>query len=128
VPDCTLDELHEYIQTAMGWTNSHLHQFEISRQIYGDPMLLDDGFGDTEFIDSRTTRLGELFSGKQPPYTFTYEYDFGDGWLHEIEFEGLKEPPGRPKPPCCVDGARNCPPEDVGGIMKLMQLPSLEVT
>jgi hypothetical protein len=24
VQDCTLDKLHEHIQTAMGWTNSHL--------------------------------------------------------------------------------------------------------
>src|SRR5262245_54227460 len=29
VQDCTLDKLHEHIQTAMGWTNSHLHQFDI---------------------------------------------------------------------------------------------------
>ncbi|HCO24358.1 MAG TPA: hypothetical protein DIT97_15455, partial [Gimesia maris] len=37
VQDCTLDQLHEHIQTAMGWTNSHLHQFEIKGERYGDP-------------------------------------------------------------------------------------------
>ena len=37
VGDCTLDKLHEHIQTAMGWTNSHLHQFEIKGERYGDP-------------------------------------------------------------------------------------------
>ena len=29
VKNCTLDKLHEHIQTAMGWTNSHLHHFRI---------------------------------------------------------------------------------------------------
>ena len=37
VKDCTLDKLHEHIQTAMGWTNSHLHHFKIGEQLYGDP-------------------------------------------------------------------------------------------
>ena len=37
VEDCTLDKLHEHIQTAMGWTNSHLHHFRIGEQLYGDP-------------------------------------------------------------------------------------------
>jgi len=25
--DLTLDRLHDVLQVAMGWTNSHLHQF-----------------------------------------------------------------------------------------------------
>jgi Plasmid pRiA4b ORF-3-like protein len=29
VKDCTLEKLHEIIQTCMGWSNSHLHSFEI---------------------------------------------------------------------------------------------------
>jgi hypothetical protein len=40
VEDCTLDKLHEHIQTAMGWTNSHLHHFRVGDQLYGDPMLM----------------------------------------------------------------------------------------
>ena len=43
--DCTLDKLHEHIQTAMGWTNSHLHQFKIGGVPYGDPQLLSEGMG-----------------------------------------------------------------------------------
>ncbi len=27
------------IQTAMGWTNSHLHHFKIGEKLYGDPFL-----------------------------------------------------------------------------------------
>src|SRR5262249_52428147 len=40
VADCTLDSLHEHIQTAMGWTNSHLHDFKIGGRAYGDPLLM----------------------------------------------------------------------------------------
>src|SRR5271169_2558251 len=42
VKDCTLDKLHEHIQTSMGWTNSHLHHFRIDGTHYGDPMLVDE--------------------------------------------------------------------------------------
>ena len=52
VQDCTLDKLHERIQTATGWTNSHLHQFEIKGERYGDPELLDDRFEDFDCGDS----------------------------------------------------------------------------
>ena len=60
VTDCTFDKLHEHIQTAMGWTSSHLHQFSIAGQNVGDPELLDDGFLDFECIDSRRTKLSQL--------------------------------------------------------------------
>ena len=43
-----------------------------------------------------------------------YEYDFGNGWVHEFS---LKRVAGetRTRYPSCIDGARNAPPEDVGG-------------
>ena len=55
VKDSTLDKFHERIQTAMGWMNSHLHQFEIDGKRYGDPQLIDDGFEDFECVDSTVT-------------------------------------------------------------------------
>lgn len=116
VTDGTLDDLHEHIQTAMGWTNSHLHQFEIRGRIYGDPELLDDGFGDIEFVDSLETKLSDMVSGKRRLKKFKYMYDFGDGWEHEIEFEGIVPAESGKKYPGCIDGKRACPPEDVGGV------------
>ncbi len=115
VPDGTLDELHEHIQTAMGWTNSHLHQFEIGRQRFGDPEMLDDGWGDHDFIDSRKTRLSKLLEKKRRSFRFVYEYDFGDGWQHEIVYEGPHSPETGLKYPRCLEGALACPPEDCGG-------------
>jgi hypothetical protein len=116
VADCTLDKLHEHIQTAMGWTNSHLHQFMINGERYGDPALLDDEFGDFECIDSTVTRLSAVFPTDGKRFRFMYEYDFGDGWEHEILFEGCPPLEQGKKYPLCVEGERACPPEDVGGV------------
>jgi hypothetical protein len=116
VKDCTLDKLHEHIQTAMGWTNSHLHHFRIGDQLYGDPLLVAPNLEELNYKDSTRTMLSEILPKGGQRFQFEYEYDFGDGWQHEILFEGRPQPePGR-RYPLCLDGARSCPPEDVGGV------------
>jgi hypothetical protein len=47
---------------------------------------------------------------------FLYEYDFGDGWMHLIEFETTRPADPDIKYPICIAGARHGPPEDVGGV------------
>ena len=116
VQDCTLDKLHEHIQTAMGWTNSHLHQFEINGEYCGDPELLDDGFDGFEFVDSTKTKLSRILPKAGQRFAFTYEYDFGDSWRHEVLFEGKPPLDSKAKYPLCVEGERACPPEDCGGV------------
>jgi len=116
VKNGTLDKLHERIQTAMGWTNSHLHEFDIDGERFGDPELLDDGYEDFNCIDSTVTKISEIVPKDGKPFQFEYEYDFGDGWSHEVLFEGcLRAEKGR-RYPVCIEGERACPPEDVGGI------------
>ncbi len=115
VPDGTLDDLHAQIQAAMGWTNSHLHDFDINGKRYGDPELLDDGWGDNDFIDSTDVSLSALLAKKRRSFRFYYTYDFGDGWRHEIVYEGALPAETDEKYPRCLEGARACPPEDVGG-------------
>ena len=44
--DVPLEQLHALIQTAMGWTNSHLHQFEIAGSRYTDPRFMMDDLDD----------------------------------------------------------------------------------
>ena len=53
--NCTLDKLHERIQTAMGWTNSHLYQFKINGERYGDPQLIDVPSDDYYCVDATVT-------------------------------------------------------------------------
>ncbi|WP_291179325.1 plasmid pRiA4b ORF-3 family protein [Gimesia sp.] len=116
VQDCTLDKLHEHIQSAMGWTNSHLHQFEINGERYGDPELLDDGSGGFHCLDSTATNLSQILPRKKKRFSFKYEYDFGDSWEHEVLFEGQLPLEKNRKYPLCLEGEQACPPEDIGGI------------
>jgi hypothetical protein len=48
-------------------------------------------------------------------FSFAYEYDFGDGWKHEVLFEGCLRPETGTQYPLYVEGEQVCPPEDVGG-------------
>jgi hypothetical protein len=115
--DCTLDKLHEHIQTVMGWTNSHLHQFKIGEVIYGDPQLLYEGWQDeTPPVNSLHTKVSKIVPKDGKRFRFDYEYDFGDGWEHEILFEGCLRAEKGTRYPLCLEGERACPPEDVGGI------------
>jgi hypothetical protein len=114
--DCTLDKLHEHIQTAMGWTNSHLHQFKIDGVPYGDPQLFSEGMeGETPPVNSLRTKLSTIIPRDGKRFQFEYEYDFGDGWEHDILFEGFVPAEKGARYPLCLEGERACPPEDVGG-------------
>jgi hypothetical protein len=115
VKDCTLDKLHEHIQTAMGWTNSYLHDFKIQGKDYGDPLLLAENFMEFGYRDSTTTSVSDILPKGGKPLRFTYQYDFGDSWQHEVLFEGIVEEAAGKKYPLCLEGARTCPPEDIGG-------------
>ena len=112
----TLKKFHELIQTAMGWTNSHLHQFEIAGTRYADPRLLMDGFDDFDATDYSGIRISDLVSKQGAKLQMGYEYDFGDSWQHAVILEAVTESEPGVKYPRCVDGERACPPEDVGGV------------
>ena len=107
----TLAKLHAVLQIVMGWTNSHLHEFDIAGQRYGIPD--DEGLDDLPMIDERRARLAQFISSGLK--RFTYTYDFGDSWDHDVRVEQrLARDPATP-PIICLDGGNRCPPEDVGG-------------
>jgi hypothetical protein len=115
VKDGTLDKLHEHIQTAMGWTNSHLNHFKIGEQYYGDPLLMQENFEEFGYEDSTSTKISDILPWTGKRFRFEYEYDFGDSWWHEVLFEGCLRAERGKRYPVCIEGARACPPEDVGG-------------
>jgi len=122
VPDGTLDELHQHIQTSMGWTNSHMHQFKIGTQLYGNPALMEENFDDLDCGDSTATRLTDLLPKTRKRFRMLYEYDFGDSWEHEVLFEGQPEAEAGRQYPICLEGERACPPEDCGGVWGYAEL------
>lgn len=106
----TLVRLHHVIQAAMGWTNSHLHEFEIGGLRYGEPDP-DWDYGDS-IVSEKRVHLLKALAGRK---TFDYLYDFGDGWAHKITIK-KSLPNTMPMPHAiCLDGGNACPPEDVGG-------------
>lgn len=110
-----LGALHLAIQAAFNWWNYHLHEFRIGGLRYGDPESDDWATAiDSRTFDEREVRL--LDFDREPNLTFTYVYDFGDGWQHTVEIEKLLVLDASPRHATCVDGARARPPEDVGGI------------
>jgi hypothetical protein len=106
----SLYKLHRIIQVAMGWTDSHLHQFIIDNEYYTKP----DPYAMRPLKNERRFRLKQ--AAKQEKDKFIYEYDFGDSWDHQVLVEKILQPDPEIKYPLCVKGKRACPPEDVGGI------------
>ena len=106
--------LHAVLQVAMGWTNSHLHQFKVGGACYSDPRHLFAEFeDDPEIFDEAKFTLQQLAPREQD--TLGYEYDFGDSWEHEIAVERILPPDATAaKLAVCLAGARACPPEDCG--------------
>ena len=116
IKDCFLHDLHWHIQGAFGWTNSHLHDFDVGRDRYGISSEIDLE-GITECKDSTTTLLSDILPKDGKRFVFKYTYDMGDNWEHEVLFEGVIKPSKKSKYPICLEGERACPPEDCGGEM-----------
>jgi hypothetical protein len=107
--DIKLGKLHRVLQVAMGWTDSHLHAFRAGGKHYGIPA---PDFPDDETVNERNERL-EQIAGEGDK--LIYEYDFGDGWEHELRIEQVSPADPAIHYPRCTGGSRACPPEDCGG-------------
>ena len=108
--DVTLYELHHILQVVMGWTDSHLHHYRVRNTYYGKP---NDELG-MRRQNEKKVRLNELL--RKPKDRMVYEYDFGDGWEHDLVLEGIDFVQEGWKYPIVLKGKGACPPEDVGGI------------
>jgi len=111
--DLTLPRLHDVIQAAMGWTDSHLHRFRTGND-HRSPYFvtnfdLDEG---EDGLLEDDIRLDQLLSEEGDE--LWYEYDFGDGWDHKLVVEEVLG--GPPSTARCTGGRMACPPEDCGGI------------
>ncbi len=108
--DISLAKLHAILQIAFGWKNSHLYQFVIDGIDFGTPNRRAD-FEPSE--DERTYLLQDLlYIG----LSFTYEYDFGDGWEVNVAVDAVLQSPSPVRQPFCTAAGRAAPPEDCGGL------------
>lgn len=111
----TLREFHEFLQGAFGWQMCHLHAFRAQEggtytSAQEGMFAMDMG---EEDVDDATVQLSEVLRAKGD--RLMYEYDFGDGWQHEVVLLEIGDPKAKGLYPSVTDGARNCPPEDCGG-------------
>lgn len=114
----TFWDLHVAIQDAMGWLDCHLHVFRIRDRRTGTEAEI--GIPDPDPFPGAP----EVLPGWRVPVTSylanpgdraRYDYDFGDGWEHDLVPEQVGPRLARTRYPRCVAGARACPPEDCGG-------------
>ncbi len=106
-------ELHDIIQTAMGWRDCHLHQFEVNGVHYADTEhMLEDT------TDEARRTLARMQAGDR----LAYWYDFGDDWWHDIVVESVDRVDPVLTYPRCATGGRAGPPEDCGGPLGFAEL------
>ncbi len=112
--DITLAQLHDIIQSAMGWEDYHLHLFETrDGQEFGLPDEEDGMFFGSRTIDEMGVKLNQLLIAAKD--RLIYRYDFGDDWEHDIRLEKILPPDTGQRYPVCTGGKRATPPEDIGG-------------
>lgn len=106
--DITLRNLHLTLQTVMGWENSHLHEFVLPR-LWNRRTHHGSG---TKILNESRVSIGDVIAAAGQ--RLLYEYDFGDGWQHELVLEEVLLG-DESYQPMCLGGERCCPPEDCGG-------------
>jgi Plasmid pRiA4b ORF-3-like protein len=105
----TLAQVHRIIQIAFGWTDSHLHEFITGKRgRYSAPEFEFDESG-----NEAKTCLGQLNLSTRS--RLFYEYDFGDGWQHELRIEKTLSAEKGTRYPKILAGERCGPPDDCGG-------------
>jgi hypothetical protein len=100
-----LEELHTLIQIVMGWDETHLYEFSFGKRKFTP---FDESEKSTIDDVSLKDALGDLKK-------FTYVYDFGDYWKHEVKITKTLEHDPRRIYPVCIGGENAAPPEDCGG-------------
>lgn len=137
-PSLTFDKLHHVLQISFGWTNSHMHDFNVSLvddekinpmgprpclSIYPNPDNMPVDLRENSKAESEVN-LADVY--EKPEWKdraeIEYEYDHGDGWNHQLALLGRATPGtnaqfGAPDDVkiLCLNGQGHPAAEDVGG-------------
>ena len=106
--DTKLPKFNRILQAVMGWEGYHLHMFNVAEIAFGEK---DE---DADYvIPERNITVNQILP--RPGSALRWDYDFGDGWEHDVVVESIDEPRPETRYPICTGGERACPPEDCGG-------------
>ena len=88
-------------------------RFDAGGTIYELPDPEGDGPSRRVTVDERTVTIADVVGvvGAE----MRWDYDFGDGWEHDIVVDAVEPADPDVEYPICVDGRRACPPDDCGG-------------
>ena len=117
----TLHRLHHILQALMLWEDYHLYEFTVEGAPYG--IYERSSWMSSPIKNARRTRLAAV--APSVGTTFTYLYDFGDSWQHDLVVRAIRQPDPRQHYPLCIAGERAGPPEDCGGIWAYADLVAL---
>lgn len=120
-----LGNLGKIFITAFGWAGYHLSQFTKGDVYYTSRDNIDErdsfNFGcRNRHIDEMTVTVADVLPQKGS--TISFEYDFGDGWIHNVRVSSVSDEPLRGEDICVTSGKGACPPEDVGGVWGYAQM------
>lgn len=124
VSNTSLGELSHMLEGVMGWHGGHLHAFDVDGTDYSPP----DPDWDSDDLDENNYRLGDVLPTLGAK--MTWDYDFGDGWRHNVLVEAITPAESELTYPLCLAGKRACPPDDCGGpwgyaeILRALQDPN----
>lgn len=115
----TLWDLHSAVQDVFQWNHSHLHQFVYEDKAFKKTLIFgiptdEDEMYDLTIYPSWKHKMSKYLSLEEP--NLKYVYDLGDNWLHLVELENILPAEKGVKYPVCLDGKRNSPPDDCGGV------------
>ena len=105
-----LDDLHIFIQAAMGWHDCHLWGFHTSR--YGERRY----WSPDEYGDEVRETIDDVLSSLRGKREFEYLYDYGDNWSHRVRVGKAQRARVDRTYPYLVGGTGKCPLEDIGGV------------
>lgn len=120
--DLSLDIVHQVLQTAFDWTDSHLHRFSLGggpfdahSQLFLCPFDAEEPeYDDDDGVPAAQVRLDETL--QEPGDVLRYIYDYGDSWELTLRLEAI-EPADADSPTArVIDGRRAAPPDDCGGL------------
>ena len=117
-----LGNLGKILITAFGWAGYHLSQFTKGGVDYTSRANIEESFdfGYRRSIDEMTVTVEEVLPQKGS--TISFEYDFGDGWIHNVRVSSVSDEPLLGEDICVTSGKGACPPEDVGGVWGYSQM------
>ena len=123
--DIGLDVFHQVLQSAFGWTDSHLHRFALGGSPFDQNTELflcpyDVEEGEDDGTPAKDVTLDGTLS--EPGEVLQYCYDYGDSWDLIIALEAILPFDESAPVAVCIDGRRAAPPEDCGGLRDAAEL------